>query len=150
MTTIAYRAGICAADTLAQIGSTSLGSVTKIVRSASGDLAGAAGLASYAEAFRHWVTGGENGDPPQARETDHVFDRGVIFRRSGEIVVFEPEGRFSVAAPYYAFGSGKEIAIGAMFMGATAPQAIEAAIKHDDGTGGEITVLRHDAADGIS
>jgi ATP-dependent HslUV protease subunit HslV len=68
----------------------------------------------------------------------------VIYRRSGTIDVFEPRGKFAMNAPFYAFGSGKEPALGAMFAGADAETAIEAAIQFDPHTGGEITVLRHE------
>ena len=144
MTTIVYRDGTLAADTRAMIGDNILGSVVKIARNSNGDLAGAAGLASYNYAFLKWFTGMENGPPPTASKDDNNFDRGVIFRKNGRIEVFEPTGLFIMTAPYYAFGSGKPEAVGAMFMGATAEQAVEAAIAHDRDTGGEITVLRHE------
>ena len=41
----------------------------------------------------------------------------------------------------YAIGSGKAIAMGALFMGANSVQAVEAAIKHNDGCSGVIQTL---------
>jgi ATP-dependent HslUV protease subunit HslV len=144
MTTIAYKDGMLAADTACCQGGVLCGSIVKIVRRDDGDMAGAAGDASYNFAFTTWFLAGEQGAPPEAKEEDRSFDRGVIYRRSGTIDVFEPRGKFAMNAPFYAFGSGKEPALGAMFAGADAETAIEAAIQFDPHTGGEITVLRHE------
>jgi ATP-dependent protease HslVU (ClpYQ) peptidase subunit len=43
-------------------------------------------------------------------------------------------------AEYRAIGSGRDLAMGAMAMGATAAQAVQVAIKHDRSTGGDIIV----------
>lgn len=40
---------------------------------------------------------------------------------------------------YHAIGSGTKVALGAMAHGATAREAVEAAIIHDNGTGGHVT-----------
>jgi 20S proteasome alpha/beta subunit len=143
VTTIAYRNGVIAADTGQQVGHSRVGRITKIARNDNGDLAGAAGDASYNFAFRRWFTGGESGEPPQAKETDGSFDRGVIFRVAGTIEVFEPSGRFECRADYYAFGSGRPEALGALFAGATAEKAVEAAKEHDAHTFGDIETLSH-------
>jgi len=47
-----------------------------------------------------------------------------------------------VRAPFYALGSGYQVAMGAMEFGATAEEAVRAAIKWDTGSGGDVTVLR--------
>lgn len=142
MTTIAYRDGVLAADTAMCQGGVIVGSVVKIALRDDGDMCGAAGDASYNAAFRIWFLGGESGNPPDAKHEQDSFDRGVIFRKTGTIDVFEPRGKFSVHAPYFAFGSGKESALGAMFAGADAETAIRAAIQFDPHTDGEITVLK--------
>lgn len=144
MTTIAYRDGTLAADTRATVGDNVLGNVIKIARNSNGDLAGAAGMASYSYTFLKWFTSLETGEPPQAVKDDQTFDRGVIFRKTGQIIVFEPTGRYECTAPYYALGSGRPEALGAMFAGADAETAIKAAAAHDANTGGNITVLRHE------
>ena len=86
----------------------------------------------------------ESGPPPKAVRDDNNFDRGVIFRKTGVIEIYEPDGMFKMTAPYYALGSGRPEALGAMHHGATAEEAVQAAIAHDANTGGEVTVLRHD------
>lgn len=121
-----------------------VGSAQKIVRRADGDMAGSAGDAAYNAAFSKWFLGRERGKPPEAKEGDNWIDRGVIFRRTGRIEIFEPRGRFDCTAPYYALGSGKEAALGAMFAGGDPETAVRAAIEHDPHTGGGVTVLRAD------
>lgn len=144
MTTIAYRDGVLAADTAMCQGGVMVGSVVKIARRFNGDMCGSAGDAVYNAAFTRWFVLGEDGPAPEAKQETNYFDRGVIFRKAGGIDVFEPRGRFSVIASYFAIGSGKESALGAMFAGASAFDAIRAACAHDPHTGGEITVLSHD------
>lgn len=144
VTTIAYRDGVLAADTAMCQGGVMIGTIVKIVRRDDGDMAAAAGDAAYNAAFNAWFMAGENGSPPEAKSEDIFLDRGMIFRKSGQIEVFEPRGKFACQAPYIAVGSGRESALGAMFAGADAETAIKAAIQLDPHTGGEITVLRHD------
>jgi ATP-dependent HslUV protease subunit HslV len=93
-----------------------------------------------------WFVKGERGRPPKANEDTNNFDRGVIFRNGGRIEVFEPSGTFSMSAPFYAMGSGKSEALGAMWAGATAEQAVRAAIDLDPSCGGDVTILSHQAA----
>jgi len=143
MTTIAYKQGVLASDTGATMGGSRLGRVEKIVRAADGRLAAAAGNAAYAHAFRAWVLKGE-GEPPSAKSDDpSVANRGIIFHPCGRIQVFEDVGSFDVTAPYYAIGSGRPEALGAMHAGATAEQAVRAAMEHDEHTFGEVLVLTH-------
>lgn len=144
MTTIAYRDGVLAADTACVSGGTLLGSIVKIVRRADGAMAGAAGNATFVTTFNRWFVDGEIAMSPRAEQDEHSFDRGVIFRGGHSLEVFEPRGRFQATAPYFAFGSGKELALGAMFAGADAVTAVRAAIEHDPHTGGDITVLKHE------
>lgn len=145
MTTIAYKDGVLAADTRSSIGDSLLGDLVKIVRRPDGHLAGAAGSAAYLSAFHRWFLAGENGDPPHAGEAKDWLDRGIIiiFRPNGDVEVFEPEGSHLTHAPYFAIGSGRPEALGAMFAGGDAVTAVRAAIEHDAHTAGDIVVLSH-------
>lgn len=149
MTTIAYRDGVLAADTIMTSGGVLIGECAKIVRRADGDMAGGAGDATFLAAFRDWFMGGETEPLPELKEGDTWMDRAAVFRRDGWIEVFEPRGKFDVRARYYAMGSGKEAALGAMFAGADAVTAVMAAIEHDPHTGGGVTVLRAGKARGV-
>lgn len=148
MTTIAYRDGVIAADTCMTRGYLVVpGRVRKIARNKLGDLAGVSGDATWAWAFLAWFEAGEEGEMPVARETDDVIDRAVVFRSNAprDVIVIEPHGRFEHTAPYYAIGSGADVALGAMFEGATPDRAVAAAVAHDGPTRYPIDVLKHAA-----
>lgn len=140
MTTIAYRKGVLAADTRMIQGSAIIGNVTKIVRRDDGALAGGAGDLAWVQAFHRWFMAGEEGDPPILEDGS----KGLIVRRRKPVEMFEPGGTVEWKPPYLAIGSGKEFALGAMFAGASAIEAIKAAMAFDPGTGGEVMVLTHD------
>lgn len=143
MTTIAYRDNEIACDSGSSIGDSHVGEITKVVRNSSGDLAGAAGSAAYCHQFREWFCGGESGAAPKAEKADDSIDRGAIFRANGSLQVFEPRGMCEYSdIEYWAFGSGRPEALGAMHHGATAAEAVAAAIAHDASTHGKIIVLR--------
>lgn len=142
MTTIAYRAGILAADTRVIQGSSIIGRATKIVRRDDGALAGGAGDLPWVQAFHRWFLEGADGDPPPVEDGS----KGVIIIRNKPIEMFEEGGAFEFRPPYFAFGSGKEFALGAMFAGASAPEAVKAAMNFDPGTGGRVMTLTHDKA----
>ncbi len=145
MTIIAYRAGCLAADSHVTGSGTITGASVKIARNRKGDLAGATGDAVYGYAFRQWFLKGEKGEAPDAAAPGKPEDsnRGLIVRHNGVIEVFEFRGKHVVEAKYYAMGSGRDAALGAMFMGASAVDAVKAAIAHDTGCGGEILALMH-------
>lgn len=142
MTTIAYRNGMIAADSAMLSGSALSGEIVKIARRKDGALAGAAGDAAYCSLFLGWFRRGERGRGPVAREGQNWIDRAAIIRRDRTIEIFEPHGTFACQAPYYALGSGKEFALGAMFAGADAETAVRAAVAHDPYTDGRILVMR--------
>lgn len=142
VTTIAYRNGVLAADTGISSHDSRIGHTTKIARNNNGDLAGAAGGAVYCYQFLTWFSNGENGEAPSPKKEDGSYDRGVVFRASGKLEVHEPGGFFEIAeVNYFAFGSGRPEALGAMHHGATAKEAVAAAMAHDSGTYGSIEVL---------
>lgn len=70
---------------------------------------------------------------------------GVIIDKCGTVRLFdsdEGDGSYEIRPPYFALGSGQDYALGAMHHGASAEEAIAAAIQHDKGTNGGIMVLR--------
>ena len=144
MSTIAYRDGSIAGDTLCCSGWVRSGRVeAKITRGPSGVLAGAVGSATFAEKLLRWARLGRQGDPPKGEDTADRCDRGVVIEADGRITVYEGDGSFTLDAPFFAMGSGRELALGAMAMGASAERAIEVASRLDVYTGSEIQALRH-------
>lgn len=134
MTTIAFREGVLAADTLVSGGGVRLGYVTK-VRKLGSVLAAGAGTMSFVQGFLDWFAAGMEGDPP---ETGGEFEGLII--HDGRVVTWN-DGWDSLAAPFYAIGSGKYQALGAMAAGATAEEAVRAAILTDCYSGGPIDIL---------
>lgn len=141
MTTICYKDGMLAADRLVTMNGIVCGTSDKIMRSPFGHLFGAAGDVDSVETFKAWVNGGCVDDPPSIDKADSV----------AAILIF-PDGRVrtwygspvlvNIDAKFHALGSGCEIAIGAMAMGADARQALEIASQYDTRSGGGIDVLR--------
>lgn len=143
MTTIAFKDGIVAADSGCCVGGTRAGTVNKLSQNKAGDIAAASGSAAYLFAFLKWFQAHEKGSPPEARSSTDTFDRGVIFRKSGVIEVFEDFGKHTLQSEFYATGSGRPEAMGAMAAGATAAQAIEIASRLDVYTFGPVITLSH-------
>lgn len=135
MTTIAYRDGVLAADTLATSNGLRDDYGTKVWRVGK-VLVAAAGTRALCLKFREWVAAGMDGESPFAKGDGN----GIVVSDAG-IVCWSENGCWPVGQPFYALGSGYQVAMGAMEMGATAEDAVRAAIKWDTSSGGEITAL---------
>jgi len=141
MTTIAYRNGQIAGDTLVSGGGIHDCTAIKVARNDRGDLAGACGEAVYCHQFLEWFVSGEKFPSPDVPEGATSFV--VRATNPDRVECWEKPGFFSVSAPYFAVGSGRELAYGAMAFGAEAHQAVICAAKHCIHTGGEVVVLSH-------
>ena len=141
MTVLAYRAGIIASDSVLVDNGTMCGAGRKLARGPDGTIAGACGSCGISHRFLQWIEAGEPDD----------FDPDTQGNEFGAIVV-RPDGstwRMSASgviwpstAPFFTDGCGSDIAMGALEMGATAEQAVAAAIKWDCNCGGDIQVER--------
>lgn len=141
MTTIAYRAGVMAADTGSLYGDSKIAGVTKLAIGPDGAVYGTTGNASLARVFLDWVRSGYRGEQPTI-----PLDRDG----NNEIVVLraDPTGRLELIThfgaedmsgfPYMAVGADAPIALGAMFIGAPATKAVSAAIEHGRWTSGQV------------
>lgn len=141
MTTVAYRSGILAADTLVTINTHRDGYTLKIAKKGP-FLAAATGTLARAQAFMDWFRGGLVGHPPPMGDGE-TRATGHIFMPDGLIMAYTNLGWLKMRAEYYANGSGCDYAYGAMVTGASAYDAVKAALIHDTASGGEITVLKH-------
>lgn len=140
MTTIAYRDGVLAADTQqTDAHGCAHGRVVKVTRRGP-ILAAAAGQACHARKFLDWFRAGMNGEPAIG-DDDRNAD-GILFLPDGTVIEFSPRGSKTVTCEFYATGSGMDYALGAMAMGASAEEAVRVAMRFDNCTGGEVTVLR--------
>lgn len=139
MTTIAWDGKTLAADTLVSRNDAVSGYSVKAFKRGP-VLAASCGSMALGQRFRDWFRSGMQGDVPLLALDDDsacaiIIHDGRIIEWSGQQV---PD---VVAAPFAAWGSGAPYALGAMAAGATAEEAVRAAMMLDHHTGGEITVL---------
>jgi 20S proteasome alpha/beta subunit len=140
MTTIAYRDGVLAGDTQVTCGSTIDGYVAKVFRKGR-LLYTTTGDSGLGDRFRQWVESGMEGDAPEMKDGD-ANANGLLFP-GGDRVVWRYDKVWATHhAPFFAYGSGSTIALGAMYAGATAEEAVRAAATRDTNTGGEVIALR--------
>lgn len=136
MTTVATDGDTMAADGLLVSGGTVFGTNFEKIRSLkSGAIVGIAGTASYFEPFCDWICNG--GDMP---EFDENFEAIVLYP-DGICRSFDHKGRSIIEELPTASGSGREIALGAMAVGASPEEAVKAACQRDTQTGGTVRVL---------
>lgn len=147
MTSIAYRDGVLAADSGVQSRGTRIGSVQKVFKAKDGSLLAYAGDANLAADVAEWVDGGLRHD-----SVPDTADRGTILwvQPDGSVHIIDGGGKpYPVEAPFYAEGSGEDLALGAMAAGASAVQAIEIAIHFDSGSSGPVQFVELEKADVI-
>lgn len=137
MTTIAYRDGVLAADSLGTAGGYRDGHCVKI-RRIGRLLVGGCGNGAICEQFVDWVKKGMNGASPW---TGTEAGNSLVICPDGTLLMFGQSGPWRSSSDFYALGSGELLALGAMAHGATAHQAVEAAIRFDCHSGGPIRTL---------
>lgn len=137
MTTIAYRDGVMAADSLATDDACGL-YVRKIVRLPDGDMAGGAGDLNEVVQALSWLAGGSEGDPPA------IAGSSILFTEAGRIHLASTGWPGIALKGYAAIGSGAQGALVAMRLGKSAAEAVEAVAGVDTNTGGEIDTLAYE------
>lgn len=149
MTTIAYREGKMAGDSLLSNNSASVGEAAKVWK-IQGYLVGLSGTMRVVEQVRTFFE--ENlkpGEPLPAlpyftkdEKDSEVGVWGYVVCPARGIYRYEEHGMpWRVEAEYVAAGSGRDFAMGAMAMGATAPEAVVMAKQFDQSTGGTVRVV---------
>jgi hypothetical protein len=146
MTTIVYRAPFLVGDRCCSHNGSRHYDQQKIFRRHDGALIGIAGNGNLAARWRNWWMDGE----PEGKEPARAFGDGddysiggFIIRRDGAVIQFDRFGEDEVTGPYFAIGSGSEVALGALAMGATAKQAVEICVRYDVFSGGVPDILEH-------
>lgn len=143
MTTIAYKDGELAYDSLVSKGNARLGNMQKGVKSEN-FIAAVCGAAMAVPAFLKWVKADFNPrkKPNIVIKTEDDEFEAIVVDRKGNIIYYnERLEALPIQARYHAIGSGEDFAKGAMEVGADAKRAVQAAAKLDTGTGGRIRVL---------
>jgi ATP-dependent protease HslVU (ClpYQ) peptidase subunit len=140
LTTIAYRDGVMAADGRVTIGQLIVtDTCRKITKLSDGALFALAGDDQLEKNIIEWLEEADGGImPPQGKDFT-----AILVDTSGNLSVFAGSGDRFVpweGISYAAFGSGADVAYGAMEMGASADQAVAASINRDVNSGGSIQV----------
>lgn len=137
MTTIAYRDGVMCSDsnTFVHDGYCRMpGKVQKIHRLDDGSLMGHAGAWRDAHALKLWLMD-QKGEPPDTKDVT-----ALVVKPDRRVLIIDGTAQRYVEAPFYAIGSGAQTALGAMYAGADAVEAVRIAALVDCFTGGEIQV----------
>lgn len=141
MTIVAYRDGVMAADSRLTDGSLIMpNGIRKIFQRADGALVGVTGDAEDVEAARAWTE--RSGKKPPVLTKGAVM---ILVTSGGGISEYSQQGRFRYhnTTGYMAIGTGATAALGAMWAGASAVEAVAAAIALDNCCGGDVYVLEH-------
>ena len=146
MTVVCYREGVIAADRMTSTKDDLMpGYRTKIFK-VGNILCGSAGSSNDAVLFREWVEKDRALTKPELADEHFealLIDNGVLYRGNYKLSFVAIENK------YDAIGNGDMVAFGAMYMGATAEQAVLAACHHVLGCGGGVDVLRLDASPSV-
>jgi len=143
MTTVAFRSGVLAFDSKITEDTLICGKSAK-GRAYKNYLAAACGDMQDIQAFLDWVgTGFKEEEKRKFGLADReVKISGIVVDRKMNVYLFDDRlYPYPMEAPFYAFGSGAHIAIGAMAHGASAYKAVKIASQHDANTGGDIKLL---------
>jgi ATP-dependent protease HslVU (ClpYQ) peptidase subunit len=142
MTTVVFKNGVFAADSLLSGGDSKVGHCKKI-RQAGNLFVGLCGANVVYDQFMKFLSGEPYDAKVFEKPDQNSFSAIVVNKETREVVEYcnclTPE---KYKADFYAIGSGREIAAGAMLMNATPKQAVEAAAKRDVWTGGPVQVVR--------
>ncbi len=150
MSTVAYRAGVLAADTMMTQGSIKcpesmnklcMGKTHPVIYAMAGKTAALAATMRMIEVMP--IAPWDGGEFPSRPPMDSSCEL-VAFHRDGRVFSFEAEGLWYEPAdvPFMALGSGSKAALGALHMGADAARAVEIACLADAYTGGPIVTMR--------
>ena len=139
MTCIVYRDGVLAADTLVVDETSAIYHAPKIYRLDDGSLIGAAGNGREILTFLNCYL--QNIEPP--KDYEYTTFAGILVKPSGDVYYCETHDLIDqVMDEYLAIGSGRNIAYGALEMGASAEEAVRMACKYSIYCGLPITTLR--------
>lgn len=142
MTVIAYRAGTMAADTMSVHNDhIKLLNSPKVMKRRGHLLAVAGEMCPANPPLLKWFFGA-SGEGKRPNYPGMKFDLLVV-TPDGQIQIWDQRGEVDILdVPFFAIGSGKEYAMGAMEMGATAQQAVAVAIKWCPTVSGRVIAKR--------
>ena len=144
MTCIAYKDGVLAADRMMSIRGFAV-PATKIhciVTPEGREIVGVSGHTRDAVTFLEWLKTGSIDPKPTITEEDgfsaYVVKGGKLWHYESNMVCVEMD------VPFWAWGCGGDLAMGAMAHGASAKEAVEIACRFDINCGLGVDVLETD------
>ena len=143
MTTLIYRSGVIAMDSRVTEDGLMCGKVVKGRQTKNYLLAGCGDMEEV-QAFLDWAEAGfkEADKVKYGLASREVEVSGIAVDREHRVLIFESRlYPYPMEAPYYVFGSGGQVALGALAMGASAYKAVKIASQFDTATGGDIKLL---------
>lgn len=144
MTTVAYRDGILAADTLISYGTFTNGNVNKIhvVDTPTGRvMCVLSGVCWAIQPMLAWLEEGSTQETIPHNLLTHCTEFScLIVNDQGSLFEFNNGYFIECGVEYHSIGSGAQFALGAMAAGVSAPNAVSAAMKHDKASGGNVTI----------
>lgn len=159
MTTIVFRDGILASDSKMSFGGVYAGNFKKVFKVTMEESQSLVDRLLHKPIERKEYLVGAAGSVPDIQEyLDYIFEGGREPNNDLECSILTIEktedggydiqyygggARLShnIGGDYYAMGSGADIAYGALYHGASAEQAVRAAIHHDNGSGGAVQIV---------
>lgn len=141
MTVVVIKDNVMAADSMAFTGSLRMpASRPKVHRRDDGALIGLAGNTGNCDAAREWFLAGEGDQHPPLKPDEDGALAMLILRPDGRAYRANDGFRLYEIPPIYAIGyeTSATLAMGAMYAGATAREAVALAIKHTVWVGGEV------------
>jgi ATP-dependent protease HslVU (ClpYQ) peptidase subunit len=143
MTIICWDGRTLAADKRATVAGYAA-TVTKIMRTPTGELIGASGDLDMARSLMAWYCAGADATTyPDNRNGDYCRAYLIVITLEGKVHKYESE---PIALPFEdkfsAMGSGRDYALAAMYLGHNSRKAVEIACALDTGCGNGIDVLR--------
>jgi ATP-dependent protease HslVU (ClpYQ) peptidase subunit len=137
VTTIVYRDGVLAADTRVSFSDwIKPERLCKIERLPGGRLFAAAGDHAIWGKLLRWFRD-PHGERPEIPDCD-----ALVVLPDGTVEYYCGAGFRLIQGPFVAIGSGSPVALGALYAGADAEQAVRIAMRVDPYTGGEVDVAR--------
>lgn len=133
MTTICTDGETIAADMLITGNGLNHGTFSKLARASDGSVIGGVGSPFDLASFVEWYDGDRSTAWSDTDESEFL-----VLSPCGIIRCFNHLGRSYIATAPQAIGSGAGVAYGALAMGASPKQAVEAASKYDYRTGGGV------------
>lgn len=146
MTTVVYAKGVLAFDSRVTAGNLVEGSIQKGRQTKNMIMAGAGSVEDLVAVMDWLETGGDEATKKNFGIAGRDVDVDVLcVDKKGKVTFYGHKlYPIEITSLFYVLGSGKELALGALEMGASAKEAVQIAAKYDTNSGGSVRTLHLD------